>query len=269
MHSALFLILQLALAASQAGDFAVTDEGSSRNFEEALRVDNPHLRPKMPLPETEGKGFGATVSLYSGDGRCRGTKLGTRLFLTAAHCPKGHWENGENILIEGPSVFYKYIRYLQISKIHIFPGFEHNAFVGPFLDIGLTGAATDLALIEVNEDTPGIPQAVVAPSLPEQGRLIAFGHNCSWTTIADDSNYDYPHLSRAGIASLNTMFITLKEQGCHGDSGSPLFSENDEVIGVKSIGFTPIVVYTRLDTEPVRAWLGQFLALSNSPVGSH
>ena len=277
MHSALFLILLLALALPQAGDCAFMDESSSRDFEEALRADNPHLRPKRPLPQTEGKGFGAVVTLIAENNSCRGTKLGPRLFLTAAHCAKASWENGALIRIVGSSVYNGYSGLILISNIHIFPGFDHVTSWRHLLGRGTPETDTDLALIEADMDTPGIPQAAVARSLPESvGHLIAFGHNCSWDAAADPSNKDYPHLSRVGITSINNLFINLNEQGCRGDSGSPLFLQNGEIIGVKSkaiAGLAPRMGYTRvgyirLDTERVRAWLGQFLALSNAPGSS-
>lgn len=265
MNSVFLLVLQIALALPKAGYCASMDELPSRDFEEALRADNPALLSKRPPPKSDGQGFGAAVTLTSGGYRCRGTKLGPRQFLTAAHCVVNGWGNGDYIMIMGASVFAQYGKIVRISRIQVFPGWE-PPILGGVLD-GPVRSAPDLALVEANQDTPGIPQAAVAPALPEQDvRLLTFGHDCPLVTF-DERNYAYPRLSRAGITSANNMTITMEHLACTGDSGSPLFLENAEIIGVLSSGTAEILAsagykrmyYTRLDTEPARAWLGRIL----------
>ena len=224
--------------------------------------------------------FRSTVGI--GD-ECTAAKVGSHLFLTAAHCvavprlyrqapPPGYPENdgiddayvaGEPLLIQwgldenGPSGTFTIVE----TSIH------PSWWVNPNSPDPVLGpdSAADIAVIEIAEDTPEIPEASVeldrvAPGTP----VVEVGRGCEESTYTPDEHlgrfkaqptttvpaepelaYVMPPLSEPQTAAISNAYLftfgQTQDPGaaslCLGDSGGPLYLDDagdPRVVGVNS-----------------------------------
>ncbi len=224
--------------------------------------------------------FRSTVGI--GD-ECTAAKVGPHLFLTAAHCvavprlyrqapPPGYPENdgvdddyvaGQPLLIQWGLDADGASGTFTIVETSIHPSWWENP-VSPDPVRSSTSAA-DIAVIEIAEDTPDIPEArveldTIAPGTP----VVEVGRGCEESTLTPDEHlgrfkvndattlppepelaYVNPPLSDSQTTAIsNSYLFTLGQTQdpdasslCLGDSGGPLYLSDDSdprVVGVNS-----------------------------------
>ena len=265
----------LALASTVAllagcADHAVTSEDAVARVDQALIGGEPATADY----------FRSTVGI--GD-ECTAAKVGPRLFLTAAHCvavprlyrqelPPGYPANngvdepyvtGQPLLIQwgldaaGPSGTFTIVQ----TSIH--PSWWTNP--GSPDPVFGSDSASDIAVIEIAEDTPDIPEArVELDSIAPGTRVVQVGRGCEESTSTPDAHlgrfkaqevvtlppepelaYISPPPSETqSTAIINSYLFTPgitqdpnAASLCLGDSGGPLYlpdNSDPRVVGVNS-----------------------------------
>jgi trypsin len=226
--------------------------------------------------------FRATVGINDD---CTAAKVGARLFLTAAHCVAvGRAIHGMPPPDDYPTNDGLREDYLPGKRLPIYWGLEANdGKKGEFViartsihpswwscplcsNAILDSAAADIAVIELGEDTPQIPEARVELAKIATGtRVVKVGWGCEERTNVDASEL---HLGRYKLASASIIPVSeirrydgrisdeqeaavgasyLVTAGhakdaqsaslCLGDSGGPLYlsdSNDPKIVGVNS-----------------------------------
>jgi hypothetical protein len=226
--------------------------------------------------------FRSTVGI--GDA-CTAAKVGPRLFLTAAHCvsfgrpgrgqpvPEGFPQNdgvrddylpGQQVLINwGLNADDQYQDSFTIAKTTIHPSWwECPLCQDPILGTG----AADIAVIQIVQDTPQIPQARVQLDPVATGtQVVKVGWGCEERTNIDPNTlelgrykradasvigasairHDNSPITDAQVAAVDASYLITpgRDQNpayaslCLGDSGGPLYLPNNgdpRVVGVNS-----------------------------------
>jgi hypothetical protein len=179
---------------------------------------------------------------------CTGTKIGTRRFLTAAHCFP-NLSAGTTIRITNrlDGAFVAGTTFT-ISKIDRHPSFDARVQEGAGLQFSRVFEAT---IIEINADTPAIPTLPIRAAFVEDGPgALVFGFGCDPKTPGN-----------SGQKQVATMFSTFNSDQdiydhfwtsrpdstamiCNGDSGGPTLTQNPnagfrwEVSGI-NVGIGP------------------------------
>lgn len=226
LSALLFALLSLAGCAAPV-------EGRGEDLENISETDEPITRGTLvhhldPV---------AVKMIFSGGVWCSGTKIGAQRFLTAAHCLDGVVPNS-NVMITnedsgtGGGVF-------TITNVHIYPTQPANL---------PSGHATDIGMIDVQQESPGIPvwTAIRAEYVPDDlpdGWVTAFG--CDLDNPSNGGKKQFAHFTTAfndDPASSAGYIYALGDPDpavCSGDSGGPLYFQNGQVwelAGVVSAG---------------------------------
>ena len=245
--------------------------------------DSKPGQPELISGEPARRGqFPATVGINDD---CTAAKIGSRLFLTAAHCVAlGRPTHGMPAPENYPPNDGLRDDYLPGKKLLIYWGLDANdEKQGKFViarttihpswwacplctDAILDSGAADIAVIELAEDTPQIPEArVELTRIADGAQVVKVGWGCEERTNVDATEL---HLGRFKLASASTIPVSAirpyegrmsDEQEaavgasylitpghaqdeksaslCLGDSGGPLYlaDESDpRVVGVNS-----------------------------------
>lgn len=281
------LPLTFAVALATFAGCSANDDAVSSGAVHANQGNDRELIGGDPAGENY---FRSTVAL--GDS-CTAAKVGAHLFLTAAHCvalgrpphgmspPENFPPNdgirddylpGQRLLINwGIDANSAEKAQFTIVKTSIHPSWWTCPLCSEPI-LGTDGAA-DIAVIQISEDTPTIPEASVELSAPAMGtRVVKVGWGCEERTNVEPCTV---HLNRFKAAAAQTISATeiqrydsriTDEQAamvdasylitpghdqdaqnaslCLGDSGGPLYladSAAPRVVGVNSdYTFKPI-----------------------------
>jgi trypsin len=190
--------------------------------------------------------YPATVSL----GGCTGVKVGPRHFLSAAHC---FGDSTLKTLAVTSDNDARNFQTLTLVSINIHPEYttcSACAYDGSMSDFGLK---PDVALLIVQEPTPGIPIAMLDPTPVGLGASVTLtGYGCengigqpsgpARFKVGDTHSIDPLQLSDA--TSILDSYVTSFGPGgdasapglCSGDSGGPLFrTGTNRVVGVGAL----------------------------------
>lgn len=225
--------------------------------------------------------FRATVGIAN---RCSAAKVGARLFLTAAHCvdaPRGRLPPGtvvrEDGLAEdfapGSVIPLNYgldptdgqVQDVTIVATTIHPSWLATQHDDPPKDAA--GAAADIAVVEIAQDTPFIPEAQVSlDRLPVGAEVVKGGWGCetrandpyhvglrpfktspAWTIPVDHVDHEQPRgtfFTPEQIESIDDAYSITAGRAqdpdftslCPGDSGGPLYLPDSDsvIVGVNS-----------------------------------
>lgn len=211
-----------------------------------------------------------SASVFMKESECTATKIAERFFVTAAHCVTingdlAHWSqltisNKEDIFINREEEYSEYVP-LPIKKIYRHPAWGLGYTRGP-----------DIAIIEVSEDSPHIPVAVLNTQkvktgdyvsivgygcensffepLPENNRKkkVATSEVAEFESFTDKKSFIQKLLKNPEERKIvdNIYFLShgkSAQEGsgsiCPGDSGGPIFSSESSggtLIGVNSRG---------------------------------
>jgi secreted trypsin-like serine protease len=208
---------------------------------------------------------------------CSGTLIAPDVFLTAAHCtnylsdngfaPHNTWVSFDPVAGDN-STFYR-----------------GTYYVNDRFGSGI-GKASDVAVVvldaEIQEITPArLPQAGLLDQLKQDGqfknaRFVAVGYGMlredktgGPRSLQDNNERRFVEQAflalTPGWIHLSMNPSTGNGGTCYGDSGGPHFwGDSDVVVAVTSWGDYPcraLDVDSRLDTEPARAYLKDFVTL--------
>jgi V8-like Glu-specific endopeptidase len=221
------VIRGIGVASLLAAGLIGCGEGQSEPVSE---VSDPITGGTLLTSTTDVAPFTSVGILSFSYGFCTGTKVGTKTFVTAAHCVVDQG-TGTPELNPGDAFVFSNSR-------NGTSGTSFNLTVAqvlPHVTSGMPGKfGYDVALIRVNETTTSVP-ALSSPYLPDYvnpgriGKLIAYG--CD--------NLNPSHAGKKQSANFTTTIrnVTVFDiytfwssggnpQVCPGDSGSPLFMQN-------------------------------------------
>lgn len=222
--------------------------------------------------------FRSTVGIAN---RCTAAKVGAHLFLTAAHCvdaPRGRLPPGTVVREDGLAEDFAPgatipIHYGlsptdgQVDDFTIVATTIHPSWLASTLDEPSKDGAADIAVFEIAEDTPFIPEAQVSlDRLPVGAEVVKLGWGCvtrandpdhagllpyktseAWIVPVDHVDHEQPRgtfFTESQLEAIDdTYLITAgRAQGadltslCPGDSGGPLYLPESEsvIVGVNS-----------------------------------
>jgi len=226
--------------------------------------------------------FRSTVGIAN---RCTAAKVGAHLFLTAAHCvdaPRGRLPPGTVVREDGLAEDFAPGSIIpvhyglsptdgQVAEVTIVATTIHPSWLASTLDEptkDADGAAADIAVFEIEEDTPAIPEAQVSlDRLAVGAEVVKLGWGCvtrandpdhvgllpyktseAWTVPVDHVDHEQPRgtfFTDPQLASIDDTYSITAGRAqdadltslCPGDSGGPLYlpdSGESIIVGVNS-----------------------------------